>query len=142
MIAEVYDDDVTNDHRLSIDIFKHINIAASEKDYIHVKASTIAGYQYVADHVAPNSRSAYDALDYYAIYRLLDALIDYSFNGSAAGKKVALGNGSSEQVTMPGYNGQLMVPLEVTDNPAPKYAQSKYQFPCSSSTNLRTNYCE
>jgi hypothetical protein len=142
MISEVYDDDVTNDHRLAIDIFKHINIAAGEKDYINVKASTVAGYQYVADHVVPNSRSAYDALDYYAIYRLLDALIDYSFNGNATGKKVALGNGSSEQTTMPGYNGQLMAPLEVTDNPAPKYPQSKYQFPCSSSTNLRINYCE
>lgn len=142
MISEVYDDDVTNDHRLAIDIFKHINIAAGEKDYINVKASTVAGYNYVADHVVPNSRSAYDALDYYAIYRLLDALIDYSFNGNAAGKKVALGNGSAEQTTMPGYNGQLMAPLEVTDTPAPKYPQSKYQFPCSSSTNLRGNYCE
>jgi hypothetical protein len=142
MISEVYDDDVTNDHRLAIDIFKHINITASEKDYIYVKASTVAGYQYVADHVVPSSRSAYDALDYYAVYRLLDAMIDYSFNGSAAGKKVALGNGSSEQVTMPGYNGQLMTPLEVTDNPVAKYAQSKYQFPCSNSTNLRINYCE
>ena len=142
MIAEVYDDDVTNDHRLAIDIFKHINITASEKDYIYVKASTVAGYQYVADHVVPSSRSIYDALDYYAVYRLLDAMIDYSFNGSAAGKKVALGNGSSEQVTMPGYNGQLMTPLEITDNPTPKYAQNKYQFPCSSSTNLRISYCE
>jgi len=142
MISEVYDDDVTNDHRLAIDIFKHINISAAEKDFINVKASTVEGYKYVADHVVPNSRSAYDALDYYAIYRLLDALIDYSFNGSAAGKKVALGNGSSEQTTMPGYKGGFMAPLEVTDSPAPQYPQSKYQFPCSSSTNLRVNYCE
>lgn len=142
MISQVYDDDATNDHRLAIDIFKHINIPAAEKDYVYVKGSTINGYQYVADHVAPSSRSAFDALDYYAVYRLLDAMIDYSFNGNADGKKVALGNGASEQTTMPGYNGQFMAPLEVTDNPAPKYPQSKYQFPCNGSNNLRANYCE
>jgi hypothetical protein len=31
---------------------------------------------------------------------------------------------------MPSYNGQSMAPLEVTDNPTPKYLQIKYQFPC------------
>lgn len=142
MISQVYDEDTDNDHRMAIDIFSHINIATSEKDYIYIKSSTIAGYKYVTDHVLPNSRSAYDALDYYGVYRLLDALIDYSFNGSAAGKKVALGNGSTEQITMPGYDGQLMAPLEVTDNPSPKYPQDKYTFPCNSSNNPRIDYCE
>jgi hypothetical protein len=141
MISQVYDEDVTNDHRLAIDIYRNINIANEEKDYIYFKSSTIAGYTYLTDHVMPNTRSAYDALDYYGVYRLLDALADYSFNGSANGKNVALGNGSAAQVTMPGYNGQVMAPLEVTDAPTPRYPQSRYQFPCSSSTNPRVGYC-
>lgn len=142
MITQVYDEDDVNDHRLAIDIFKHINIADSEKDFIYFKSSVIAGYTYVTDHVMPTSRKAYDALDYYGVYRLLDALIDYSFNGNASAKNTALGNGAAVQVTMPSYNGQAMAPLEVTDNPSPKYPQSKYQFPCNSLSNPRVGYCE
>jgi hypothetical protein len=141
MISQVYDDDVTNDHRLAIDIYKNITIPDSEKDFIYFKTSTVAGYTYLTDHVMPTSRKAYDALDYYGVYRLLDAMIDYSWNGNAAAKNVALGNGSAAQVTMPSYNGQAMAPLEVTDNPTPKYPQGKYEFPCNSSTNPRITYC-
>lgn len=142
LITQIYDDDVTNDHRMAIDIFKHVNIPDAEKDFVLIRESVLPTYTYVADHVLPNTRSAFDAYDYYGVYRLLDALIDYSFNGSAAGKNVALGNGSKEQVTMPSYSGQPLAPLEVTDNPVPQYPQSKYEFPCNSTTNLRTQYCE
>jgi hypothetical protein len=34
----------------------------------------------------PSSRKAFDALDYYGVYRLLDAMMDYSFNGNAMPK--------------------------------------------------------
>ena len=142
LITQVYDDDVTNDHRMAIDMFKNINIAASEKDFILIRKSALPTYTYIADHVLPNTKDAYDAYDYYGIYRLLDALIDYSFNNNAAGKKVALGNGSAEQVTMPSYEGQTLAPLEVTDNPVPQYLQTRYDFRCDSDTNLRGAYCE
>ncbi|WP_281226335.1 alpha/beta hydrolase [Flavobacterium aquiphilum] len=142
LITQVYDDDVTNDHRLAIDIFKNINIPDSEKDFILIKKSVLPTYTYTAEHTLPNTQSAYDAYDYYGIYRLLDAMIDYSFNGSSAGKKVALGNGSAEQITMPSYNGQALTPLEVTDNPIPAYPQSKYQFQCSSINNPRIANCK
>ncbi|QJB37436.1 alpha/beta hydrolase [Chitinophaga oryzae] len=142
MIAQVYDEDDVNDHRMSVDIFKHINIPDSEKDFVYVRSSVINGYDYVTDHVMPSSRKAFDALDYYGVYRLLDALMDYSFNANANAKSVALGNGSAAQATMPSYKGQSMAPLEVTDNPVPKYPQSKYQFPCGSNTNPRNSYCE
>lgn len=144
LISQVYDDDVINDHRMAIDLFKRINIPNSEKDYMLVKKSIIRGYTYTAEHNLPSTRigTAYDAYDYYAVYRLLDALIDYSFNGNAAGKNVALGNGSAEQVTMPGYNGDTMFPLEVTDNPVPKYPQSRYQFPYESWQNPRKGYSQ
>ncbi len=142
LISQVYDDDVTNDHRLAIDMFKNINIANSEKDFILIKAGDIDGYKYIADHVLPSSRTAYDAYDYYGVYRLLDAMIDYSFNGNATGKNVALGNGSVEQITMPGYNQQTLPSLVVTDTPSALYPQSKYQFPCSSTDNPRIGNCQ
>ena len=141
MITQVYDEDDTNDHRMAIDIFKNINIPNSEKDFIYFKSSTVDGYKYVTDHGMPSSHQVFDALDYYGVYRLLDAMMDYSFNGNASAKNVALGNGSAAQITMPSYNGQAMAPLEVTDNPTPKYLQIKYDFRCSNSTNPRTAYC-
>jgi hypothetical protein len=142
LITQVYDDDVTNDHRLAIDIFKNIAIPYSEKDFILIKKSVLPSYTYTAEHNLPNTQSAYDAYDYYGIYRLLDALIDYSFNGSAAGKKTALGNGSTEQITMPSYNGQALSPLEVTDYPTAFYPQSKYLFPCNNANNPRIANCK
>jgi pimeloyl-ACP methyl ester carboxylesterase len=142
LISQIYDDDDTNDHRLAIDLFEHNNIPDAEKDFILIRKSVIGGYTYIADHVLPNSRSAYDAYDYYGVYRLLDALIDYSFHNNAAAKNVALGNGSTEQVTMPSYQGVAMSPLEVTDNPVPQYPQGKYEFSCGASTNERGQYCQ
>lgn len=141
-VAEVYDDDVINDHRMAIDIFKNINIPDSEKDFILVRKSTVDGYTYTAEHDLPNSVKSYNAYDYYCLYRLLDALMDYTFNGNEAGKDVALGNGSATQITLPSYNGQALTPLEVTDNPVPKYNQTKYDFPCGSSTNPGISHCE
>lgn len=138
LITQVYNDDVTNDHRMAIDMFKHINIADAEKDYILVKQSVVNGYTYTAAHDLPNTRTAYDAYDYYVVYRLLDAMIDYSFNGNANAKNTALGNGSSQQVSL----AQGMTPLVVTDNPVTTFSQSKYLFPCGSGDNPRIANCE
>ncbi len=141
LLSEIYADDIINDHRMAIDIFKNINIPVAEKDFLLVKPATIAGYNYVADHSLPNSKTAFDAYDYYAIYRLLDGLIDYSFNGSANGKNTALGNGSAAQVTMPSYNGETLPALVETDSPTPLYLQSKYLYPCGNSNNPRVSHC-
>lgn len=136
-LMEVYDDDTVNDHRMAIDIFSNINISAAEKDFITVKASTFNGYSYTTGHDTPTTYNAFDALDYYAYYRLIDALCDYTFNGNLAGKAVALGNGGPEQVNMP----TGLHPLVQTDNPQVVYPESKYGFPCSSVANPRSAYC-
>jgi hypothetical protein len=137
LLAQVYDDDETNDHRIAIDLFKSINIPDTEKDFMLVKKSVVENYTYTAEHNLPNTRSAYDAYDYYVVYRLLDALIDYTFNGNTSAKEVALGNGAAAQVTLP----DGLTPLVVTDTPVAAYAQSKYRFPCNNSKNPRANYC-
>ena len=137
LLSEIFDDDVINDHRMAIDIYNNINISPTEKDFILLKSDTVNGYTYLADHNVPNTASAFNALDYYAYYRLLDALCDYTFNGSLAGKDMALGNGSIAQVTMP-IGLQSLVQ---TDNPLVVYPESKYQYPCSDAQNLRSSYC-
>lgn len=136
LLTIVYEDDFTNDHRMANDIFNTINIPASEKDYLRVKSDTIDGYVYKADHVVPNN-SAFNALDYYAYYRLLDALCDFVFNGNMDGKDVALGNGSSKQISMPGGLHNLIH----SDFPMFANAQTAYQFPCNSPDNPRKESC-
>lgn len=138
LLIEVFEDDETNDHRMAIDIFSSINIPSSDKDFLILKGDTINGYNYLADHIVPNTSNAFDAYDYYAYYRFIDALADYTFNGSIVGKDVALGNGSINQITMPGG----LKALEHSDSPLVAYPESKYQFPCSDSQNLRVSYCQ
>lgn len=137
VLIEVFADDTTNDHRMAIDVFNSLNVASSEKDYVLVPSSTVNGYNYQAVHNLPNTSAAFDALDYYAYYRFIDALADYTFNGNAAGKNVALGHGNTAQVTMPGE----MNALQSMASPYPVQSQSYYSFPCSYSDNPRIDYC-
>jgi len=137
VLTEVFDDDSTNDHRMAVDVFNNLNISAAEKDFLLVKSDTIGSYIYSAEHNLPNTSAAFDALDYYAYYRLLDALCDYNFNGNAAGKNVALGNGSAAQVTMPAG----LKPLVQTDHPVAVYPEGKYLYPCTDTQNPRSSYC-
>lgn len=138
LLIEVFDDDETNDHRMAIDIFSTININSDEKDFLMLKGDTINGYTYLADHIVPNTSNAFDALDYYAYYRFIDALADYTFNGNLTAKDVALGNGSVNQISMPGG----LKDLDHSDAPLVTHPESKYQFPCSNNQNLRTSYCQ
>lgn len=137
VLIEVFNDDETNDHRMAIDIFNTINITSAEKDFILLESDTINGYSYTADHIVPNTANAFDAIDYYAYYRFIDALSDYTFNGNGAAKNVALGNGNVAQVSMP----TGLKSLSQSDDPIIGHPETKYQFPCSDTQNLRSTYC-
>lgn len=136
VLVEVFEADTNNDHRMAIDLFKTIGVPTAEKDFLLVRGDTLNGYVHAAEHSLPNM-NAFDALDYYAYYRLLAALCDYTWTGSAAAKKVALGGGHAWQTTMP----TGMKPLVETDPPVPAYPESKYRSPCSSPQNPREQYC-
>ncbi|MEO9893732.1 alpha/beta hydrolase [Aurantibacter sp.] len=138
LITQVYEDDDINDHRMAIDIFNSINISTSEKDFIMIESDEIDGYQFTTEHALSETSDKFDAYDYYGIYRILDALIDYSFNGNLNAKDIALGGGSSAQVTMPKHGTETLTPLSVTDNPMPIHDQSFYQFPCADDANPRS----
>lgn len=138
LVTEIYESDSTNDHRLAADIFRNISISNAEKDFLVLQRDTVGGYIYPADHNTPNTVIALNAHDYYGIYRILDALADYVWNGNAGAKDVCLGNGSIAQVTLPAG----LKPMLQTDSPHITRPMESYQFPCDSSINLRINYCE
>ncbi|WP_300665615.1 T9SS type A sorting domain-containing protein [Fluviicola sp.] len=138
LLTEIYESDSTNDHRLAADIFRNISISNSEKDFLILQRDTVGGYIYPADHNTPNTVIALNAHDYYGIYRILDALADYTWNGNQSAKNVCLGNGSSAQVTLPAG----LKPMIQTDNPHITRSMDSYQFPCDSMINLRISYCE
>lgn len=146
LLMQVYEDDQINDHRMAIDIFKRINISYSEKDYVMISSDELDGYLYRADHSVPTTFGqddrSLDAYDYYGVYRLLDALMDYTFKNNTAAKNVALGNGSSEQITMPTYNRHTLKPLVVTDEPQPAHGRDFYHFYCNHERNPRSAACE
>ena len=138
LVTEIYESDSTNDHRLAADIFRNISISNSEKDFLILQRDTVGGYVYPADHNTPNTTIALNAHDYYGIYRILDALADYTWNGNQAAKTVCLGNGSAAQVTLPAG----LKPMIQTDAPHITRPMDSYQFPCDSTINLRITYCE
>jgi len=136
LLMQVYEGDIVNDHRLAIDIFNHISIADDEKDFVEVFSDNYEGYFYNADHGLPETFAIYNALDYYAVFRLADALADYSLKGNPEAKAVALGNGSPEQTNM----GPLQ-PLLVSDNPSPIIPPSNYLYRCDNYLNPRIDFC-
>lgn len=100
VLTQVYDQDATNDHAMAIEIYRALPQASGFRDYVLV--SDGAGPP--ADHAVPTSggpNGELDALDWYAVYRPLEALCELAWNGSEAGRDTALGHGSPAQVAMP-----------------------------------------
>jgi len=151
LLIEVNDDDVRPDkpqtwntsERAIRAVFELINIPESEKDFVRVYSTDKAfiyenySYSYTADHYVSYTAATslrgyktYDALDVFAINRMSHALIDYVFEGSLAGKNVALGNGSAAQIEM-----DFLTKLGVTDTPILTRDENEYVYKCTSKWN-------
>ena len=103
LIMQVFEDDYINDHRMAKDIFDHIPIPDSLKNYIILWSDSSHVPALYAGHGTPTGAAggeSTDNLDYYGIWRLADALSDYAFNKNPAARAVAFGSGSPEQVYM------------------------------------------
>lgn len=100
VLVQVYDGDNICDHRIGKEMFDRINLPASEKEFVLLRGEERLGYKLNAEHSTPSSGSDENALDYYGVYRLFDALADYAFTGNGAGQRIALGNGNGEQKFM------------------------------------------
>lgn len=130
-IMQVYEDDLTNDHQMAVDIFNSINIPPEEKDYIVLHSDSFEEYTMIANHFVPyGNKNIYgeeNLLDYYGVFKLFDALADYSFNNNKEAKVVALGNGSQMQTFMGEWaENRPFKPCDVSDTP--KAGQNQYQY--------------
>ncbi len=137
LLSFIFQEDVVCDHRMAIDIFNNISIPVQDKDIVYASSSVEQSYNYRADHVLPNTSARYDAMDYYVLYRLTDAMMDFVFAGNVAAKTVALGDGDNLQVQMPAGLNTLLV----ADTLSPWYPQSTYGYPCTSGLNPRVSWC-
>ncbi len=142
LLLQLYADDRANDHRMGVDLFENISIPDAFKDCVFVYADTVSEYAYLADHSLPaqnsqNPSTAFNAYDSYAVFRLIDALADYTFTGNPDAGTVALGDGSPEQLDM----GPQLKPLTQSDDPIPRPPCDIYQYPCDSDLNPRASYC-
>jgi pimeloyl-ACP methyl ester carboxylesterase len=144
LLVEVYDQDVTNDHRMAIDIFSTIN-SAIEKNYLRILADTHGDYTFVSDHMVPGqagNSGVYNGYDYWGVFRRMQALADYAFNGTPAARDIVFGTGSDVTDMGLADDGTPMALLDVTATPAPLYPQEQYLYPCNNpSQNPRYTYC-
>ncbi|MEP7340523.1 MAG: hypothetical protein ABI977_22515 [Acidobacteriota bacterium] len=135
LLVQVYEDDGVCDHRMGKEIFERANLPSSEKEFVMLRGETRLGYKLDAAHGTPSQGTDVNALDYYGVYRMLDALADYSFNGNDAGKRIALGNGSAEQKFMGKWpDGQPVREMLAGDCVPITRSSSSFLFPNISST--------
>ncbi|WP_243396163.1 alpha/beta hydrolase family protein [Leptospira perolatii] len=144
LLVQIYENDQVTDHRMGIDIFQHItSIANTEKDFLSVYTDSSSGTTLLADHYVPIKDTiigigALDALDYYGVWKPLEALADYTFNNNATAKTIALGDGASSQKFMGQYlNGNPVKEMTVSDSPVPLQPESYFSQPFSDPKNPR-----
>lgn len=151
LLTQVYDDDTVCDHRMAKDIFTHISIPDSEKDYVVLFSdkSEALDYQLKADHLVPTTSSSggsgegTNALDFYGVWRLFDALAEYTFQGTSDAKIVALGNGNVDQSNMgtwPAPENRPVKPLLATDSPVITHPESDFAYGFSGLLNPRREF--
>ncbi|MDP4116620.1 MAG: T9SS type A sorting domain-containing protein, partial [Bacteroidota bacterium] len=148
MLIQVYEEDRTNDHRMAADLFANISIPLSEKDFmlVYSDTSTVFSYKLSAVHTTPVANlygigyDYIDGLDYYATWRLFDAMADYSFNNNSTAKEVALGNGSALQNDFGMWPSPELRPVKkpyTGDTPITIQSEDYYTWKWSNSVNPR-----
>jgi hypothetical protein len=94
LLLQVYEEDDCNDHRIARDLFINISIPNSEKDFMLIMSDSSTSYPYKlhADHALPfnsnDPEGEIDGLDYYGIFRYLDALAEYTFTQNFMAKEL------------------------------------------------------
>jgi hypothetical protein len=128
----VFEGDKVNDHRIAISQYHAIGVPDDGKQYVLVRASENQGCKLPSRHTLPQSvglRARDDAFDERVLFRLFDALAAWAVRGDVAGRAIAFGNGSAEQVELGNWSdGTKLTPLEVRRDPQPAHAPSHYLF--------------
>lgn len=124
MIVQVFEGSDRNSPLIALDIFRTVGIPESEKEFLVMYGDSRGSCRLRANHLTPLSRAGFggedNALDTYGIHRMIDALADYAFDGSAVGKAVALGAGKAHECYMGTWSDGIPVRRMVaTDQPEP-----------------------
>jgi hypothetical protein len=132
VLIQVFEEDNVTDHRIAIDQFHTIGVPEELKQFILVRSDAHGGCRLPAVHTVPQSRGLRardDATDVYGVYRLFDALAADAFADDARGRRVALGQGSAEQVAMGRWSdGTPVATLVASRDPQPLHAEEEYIF--------------
>ncbi len=138
LVVQVYEDDLINDHRMAIDLFTHVNVAPDNKDFLIVHSDRIEGYNYAASHRVPTggdrpdsgaTRSAFDALDRWAVLRIGRALSAAVLSDDPAARRIALGHGSAEQIQMGvTASGRALRSMTSSSAPVPLFPEGRYNY--------------
>jgi hypothetical protein len=132
VVIEVFEDDNATDPRIAIDQFHAIGVPEDSKEFVLVRSDHHGACRLPAVHSVPQStglRARDDAIDFYGVYRLFDALAAYAFEGDEAGRRIALGHGTAEQVAMGRWpDGTPVAPLVVSRDPQPLRGEGEYIF--------------
>jgi hypothetical protein len=134
LVVQVYQDDDCNDPRIGKHLFDTIGIGKTEKDFVTIRSDTSESLGCVlwAEHGVPFGEKykwgRLNALDHFAVFRQLDALADYTFNGSRQGKRIALGSGGDDQRYM-GYWKDGRPVREAVAGDVPQLVRPSHEFP-------------
>ena len=126
---QIYDQDSTNDHRMAIDIFQHLQTGAG-KYFLLGHSGSLNGCTMTADHSTPGQNDSL-LLKRLVVFRPLDAMASLAFDHSAAAQRALL------QMSAPGGGPVGYLPLSLLPAPQPDQPQSYYQNPWDSPANPR-----
>ncbi len=149
LLMQVYEHDSTNDHRMARDIFQYINIPHQRKTYQLIFTDSSDNYTLEADHYLPTSEATpiygeTDGHDYYAVFRPLDALADYTFTNNDKGYRQVFDNCYTPQTYMGTWPDSTLVKRMYAGDSIPIiHAESYYTYQCHNTTfNPRPSYCD
>lgn len=133
LLVQVYEDERINDPRIAIDLYHAFAVPETHKAFVTVRSDAHGGCELRAGHTTPATdgiRGTLDPLDRYAVFRLLDALVVDAFEGDPGARRVALGTGTPEHVSMGTWSdGSPRTPLLSTRTPLPMRPATAYRFP-------------
>lgn len=143
-VVQIYEDDLVNDHRMAVDLFTHLALPDSHKDFLVVRSDRVEGYNYAAGHHVPTGRqvprpgAAYDALDVWTVHRLAVALGASALLGDESAREIALGDGSAAQTRLGRTpSGRELRPMVQLDSPVALYPETRYVQPFGAGLNPR-----
>lgn len=121
-LMQIFDKDPTNDHRMAIDIFRHLAMKQENRFFMEVMSADFGPCKIIADHVVPATNPSLRQKQY-AVFRPFDALADYVFNGNKDGREALI------DMTRTPKSGDAYQPLRMVSDPVPKVSEKTFRFP-------------